>query len=112
MLKADVAANLTRGDLTLDELAARHGISPQYVRALFRAEGTTFTDFLRNERLKHAYRRLTDPRFAASNISAIALESGFNDLSYFNRSFRRRYGMTPSEARAALRLAAHRPEQV
>lgn len=112
ILKADVAANLTSGDLTLDALAARHGISPQYVRALFHAEGTTFTDFVRNERLKHAYRRLTDPRFAAWSISAIALESGFNDLSYFNRTFRRRYGMTPSQVRAVLRPAAQRAEQV
>ncbi|RVC16943.1 AraC family transcriptional regulator, partial [Mesorhizobium sp. M7A.F.Ca.AU.002.02.1.1] len=26
---------------------------------------------------------------------------GFNDLSYFNRAFRRRYGATPSDVRAA-----------
>jgi hypothetical protein len=28
---------------------------------------------------------------------------GFNDLSYFNRIFRRRYGMTPSDAREEAR---------
>jgi AraC-like DNA-binding protein len=28
---------------------------------------------------------------------------GFGDLSYFNRTFRRRYGMTPTEARRRTR---------
>jgi len=32
-------------------------------------------------------------------ISDIAFDCGFNDLSYFNRSFRRRFGLTPSAAR-------------
>jgi AraC-like DNA-binding protein len=32
-------------------------------------------------------------------ISDIAFECGFNDLSYFNRSFRRRFGLTPTAAR-------------
>jgi AraC-like DNA-binding protein len=32
-------------------------------------------------------------------ISTIAFELGFNDLSYFNRTFRRRYSATPSEIR-------------
>jgi AraC-like DNA-binding protein len=32
-------------------------------------------------------------------ISEIAFDCGFNDLSYFNRCFRRRFGLTPSAAR-------------
>ena len=32
-------------------------------------------------------------------ISEIAYEVGFNDLSYFNRAFRRRFGHSPGEAR-------------
>ena len=48
-----------------------------------------------------AHRMLTDPRYVARSISAIAFEAGFGDLSYFNRTFRRRYGATPSDVRAA-----------
>jgi AraC-like DNA-binding protein len=33
-------------------------------------------------------------------ISDIAFDCGFNDLSYFNRCFRRRFGLTPTAARA------------
>jgi AraC-like DNA-binding protein len=35
----------------------------------------------------------------ATAISEIAFDVGFADLSHFNRAFRRRYGMTPSEVR-------------
>ncbi|RUX33774.1 helix-turn-helix domain-containing protein, partial [Mesorhizobium sp. M7A.F.Ca.CA.002.09.1.1] len=38
---------------------------------------------------------------AGRSITAIAYEAGFNDLSYFNRAFRRRYDATPSDVRAA-----------
>lgn len=100
VIKAEIAAQVTRSDLSMETIARRHGMSPQYVRSLFRAEGTTFTEFVRTERLKRAYRLLTDERRAEWNIGTIALECGFADLSYFNRLFRRRYGMTPSDVRA------------
>ena len=43
---------------------------------------------------------ITSRRFASEGISKIAFEVGFGDLSYFNRSFRRRFERTPREARA------------
>jgi len=44
---------------------------------------------------------IANPRLAHMAISAIAYEVGFNDLSYFNRTFRRRYDATPSDVRTA-----------
>jgi AraC-like DNA-binding protein len=44
---------------------------------------------------------LTDSRFAGRSISALAFDTGFGDLSYFNREFRHRYHATPSEVRRA-----------
>ncbi len=44
---------------------------------------------------------LCDPKWRHRKIADIAAEAGFNDLSYFNRAFRRRYGATPSDLRAA-----------
>ena len=61
----------------------------------------TFSQFVIEQRLARAHRMLTDPRHAGSTVIAIALASGFGDLSHFHRSFRRRYGATPSDVRAA-----------
>jgi AraC-like DNA-binding protein len=98
-VKADVVAHLSDQALSLHEIATRQGISSVYVRKLFADEGTSFTDFVLAERLARAHRRLVDPRFARRTVSDIAFACGFGDLSYFNRAFRRRYGMTPSNAR-------------
>ena len=51
-------------------------------------------------RLQHAYRLLTHWRHRQRKVIDIAFTAGFTDLSYFNRSFRARFGMTPSDARA------------
>jgi len=40
---------------------------------------------------------LRSPRYAGWSIAGIAFEAGFKDLSHFNRRFRRRCGVTPSE---------------
>jgi AraC-like DNA-binding protein len=42
--------------------AARHGISPRYIRSLFALEQITFTDYLLRKRLMLVRRRLLDPR--------------------------------------------------
>ena len=45
---------------------------------------------------------LISPRYATWSIAVIALEAGFGDLSHFNRRFKRRYLMTPSDMRQLL----------
>jgi AraC-like DNA-binding protein len=75
----------------------------RYVQRLFETEGVTFTDFVLDARLAQAHRMLTNDRFANLKISAVACEAGFGDPSYFNRTFRRRYGATPSEVRTQAR---------
>ena len=102
-IKADVSARPGDPDLNIGAVAARHGVTPRHVQRLFEGEGTTFSQFLLNQRLARAHRMLNDTRFAARTIGTIAFEAGFGDLSHFNRAFRRRFGEAPSEARAAAR---------
>jgi AraC-like DNA-binding protein len=100
-IKADIRSNLVDCELRLTGVAVRLGVTPRYIDKLFESEGTTYTEFVLGERLAHAHRTLTEPRFAGKTISSVAYDAGFGDLSYFNRVFRRRYGATPSEVRAA-----------
>jgi AraC-like DNA-binding protein len=84
-------------------LATRHRISVRYIQRLFEYEGTTFSQFVRDQRLVQVHRMLADPRHVHRPISTIAYDVGFGDLSTFNREFRRRFGATPSDVRAAER---------
>ena len=98
-VKADIAANLTAGDLSVIAVALRQRVTPRYIHMLFDSEGTTFSQLVLAERLARAHRLLLDPRHAQQSIAAIAYASGFGDLSHFNHAFRCRYGATPSEVR-------------
>jgi AraC-like DNA-binding protein len=102
-IRADIAAHLANPGLSVVSVARRQRVTPRYVQLLFESEGTTFSQFLLEQRLVRARRMLDDPRYVHWNISAIAYEAGFGDLSHFNRSFRRRYGEPPSLVRGASR---------
>jgi AraC-like DNA-binding protein len=97
-LRRDIRKNLTQPQLSVSALATRHRISTSYIRKLFDSMGTTFTDFVLEQRLARAHRMLSDPR-SEQPIGAIAFQCGFGDLSYFNRTFRKQYGLTPSDVR-------------
>lgn len=106
---ADIKSHLGDGGLSVAEVARREGLSPRYVQKLFETTRFTFSSFVREQRLMHAHRLLSDPEVAHGRIAAIAFDVGFGDLSYFNRAFRQRYGTTPGEIRRpALRAARQR----
>jgi AraC-like DNA-binding protein len=99
-LKADIRKNIS-GDVTAAALAARHRVTPRYVHMLLESEGITLSRFVLRTRLARVHRMLADPQYDHFTIGAVAFEVGFNDLSTFNRAFRRHYGATPSDVRAA-----------
>lgn len=99
-VKADIKKNFASRGLSIEVLSARHRVTPRYIQRLFEEEGTSFTEFVLGQRLHHAHRLLTHPGFADRTVSAIAFDSGFGDLSYFNRVFRQAFGATPSDVRA------------
>jgi AraC-like DNA-binding protein len=84
-------------DFSAHKLAAAAGLSERYVNELLYEAGASFTTRLTELRLRKAADLLT--RAGGGRISDIAFDCGFNDLSYFNRCFRRRFGLTPSAAR-------------
>lgn len=102
-IKSDILAALGDSELSTEAIAARHGISPRYVRKLFEQDGSSFSGFVLVERLAKAHRMLVDRHFGHLNIAQVAHESGFGDVSYFNRAFRRHFGNRPSDVREAAR---------
>ena len=94
-----IDANLVNPALSLPLVAALNAISERYVQLLFEDEGTNFTEVVLEKRLRLAFRLLTSPLHRFRRISDIAYSAGFVDLTHFNRSFRRRFGCTPSDVR-------------
>jgi AraC-like DNA-binding protein len=99
LAKSYVAAHSHRRDISVTAVASSLGVTPRYVQRLFEADGTTFSEFLTGQRLARAHRLLCEPGSGHHAISTIAYDVGFGDLSYFNRRFRRLYGLTPREVR-------------
>ncbi|WP_319226270.1 AraC family transcriptional regulator [Draconibacterium orientale] len=60
-----------------------------------------FSDYLNDLRIGHASRLLIETE---KNISEVCFESGFNNISNFNRSFKAQKGCTPSEFRSQQKL--------
>src|SRR5262249_41862311 len=58
-----------------------------------------FNDFLHAYRLPEAAQSLRDPAAARVPVLTIALESGYGSIGPFNRAFRSRFGMTPTQYR-------------
>ena len=79
--------------LPLDCLAKSAGLSPyHFLRTFTLLTGTTPHQFALRARLRAAAVRLTSTR---ERVIDVALDSGFGDVSNFNRTFRAEFGMTP-----------------
>jgi AraC family transcriptional regulator len=83
----------------LQDLAAVAGMSKyHFLRTFRRLTGVTPHQYLLSARMRRAALGLASSR---RPVLAIALDSGFGDLSTFNRRFRATFGATPSQYRAS-----------
>mgnify|MGYP006290688327 CR=1 FL=1 len=86
--------------LTLGELAKRISLTEKRLSDLLnRHLDTTFYDFVNDYRLETFKEKLTDPSFSNFTLLALAFESGFKSKTSFNRVFKQKTGMSPSEYR-------------
>ena len=84
--------------LSLKELSRIYHKNEKYLGRLFKSEtGQTFHEYCNGLRLKKAEKLLTH---TSERVINVALECGFNNVSYFNRVFHQKHGMTPTEYRA------------
>jgi AraC-like DNA-binding protein len=85
-------------ELTLAELAHRLRTNTSLLSHVINTGcGQNFNDFVNGYRVAEAERKLQNPRLTHYSLVGIALESGFNSKSTFNRVFKKLTGRTPGE---------------
>jgi AraC-like DNA-binding protein len=100
LARAEIGKRLSEPMLNGERIARAIDVSERYLQRLFEENGTTVTAHILDERLKLARAVLADRARDTESIAAIAYACGFSDVTHFNRSFRRKYGETPSSVRA------------
>jgi signal transduction histidine kinase/ligand-binding sensor domain-containing protein/DNA-binding response OmpR family regulator len=94
-----VENSISDSDLDIESFAGKVGVSRmQLYRKLHALTNMTVKEFIRSIRLKRAAQLLVQQKM---NISEVAYEVGFKDLSHFRKCFRREYGMSAKEYIAA-----------
>ena len=84
-------------EIRLNTLADIAGMSPSAFSRFFKLHtGRNLSEYIIEMRLGYASRMLVD---TAKSIAEISFQSGFNNLSNFNRIFKKKKGCSPSEFR-------------
>lgn len=86
-----------KNPITLADLAKLVNLSETGMSRIFRnVTGMSCIDYVIDYRLSRAMSML---RFSDKSIIEIAYDTGFNNISYFNRTFKKHFNQTPSECR-------------
>jgi len=100
LILSGIESNFDDPQFNTRALAASIGLSPRYTQELLNETGRTFSERVLELRLQKALSMLSNPLFADMKVSQIAFACGFNDVSHFNHSFRRRFGASPTQYRS------------
>lgn len=85
-------------NISLNHLSKyKYYVNPSYLSRLFKDQtGVSFSSYLLDFRLKKAYQMLKDTNISISDIASV---TGFNDVSYFIKAFKKNYNLTPGKVR-------------
>jgi len=90
-----VLENIADPDLNVEKLSADLAVSRRQLhRKMVAITGDSPNRFIRTVRLNRAAELLKNK---SGNVTEIAYEVGFNNLSYFAKSFKEEFGILPSE---------------
>ena len=88
-------------EVSLDEVAKEVNMTvPAFCRYFKRLTNKTFTQFVNEYRVAHACQLLADESLTISNIG---FESGYNNISHFNKQFKNITNTSPGEYRKSLK---------
>ncbi len=99
-----------RKKITMNEICNHVGFSKYYVCHMFKsATGRSVMEYVLNLRCSYARHLLETGEY---NISESARQSGFSDVSYFAKMFKRQIGRLPSEIRVESLTERRRVEEI
>lgn len=99
MIDILIDRHLTDANLSAKWLATRIGVSIRTLQQDFQGMGVTCTTVIRDKRLrlaKEKIEQIKDHR-GGKTIAEVAYSTGFNDISYFNRSFKELFDCAPTD---------------
>jgi len=100
-IRNDIEANLSDSAFTVEDYLKTLPLSSDYVRKLFKREtGLSPHDYLKNARMERAAQLLASGqtnRYSFYTVAQIADLCGFNDAMYFSKTFKRYFGVAPSD---------------
>lgn len=83
--------------MTAEKVAASCNLSASHFRSIFKKDiGMTLPEYINLTRLSSAAHLI---QTTDKSISAIAIESGYTEIPYFHRLFKKSFGMSPKEMR-------------
>jgi AraC-like DNA-binding protein len=101
LMKDFIEQHLSDLQLSPSFIARRFGYTKSHIHQLFKAEHESISHYILRRRLQEAAKALGDDAFRTRTISEIAFHWGFNSLTHFGRTFKLRFGITPTEFRQA-----------
>jgi two-component system, response regulator YesN len=100
-----IESSLEQNEFSLDDVAGRLFISPNYLRSLFKQQvGESFVEYLTRRRMEKARILLDD---VTLKVHRIAEAVGYDDQHYFSICFKKYYGLTPTDYREAKGFVDH-----
>lgn len=99
-IACEIERNFDNCAFTTESVAKKVGLSRRYINEILYETGTTFSERVLELRLQKARSMLSDARHDTTKVSEIAFVCGFNEVSYFNRRFRARFGCSPTQYRS------------
>jgi len=98
-VKAWIEEHLTDPNLSLEKIAKSNGISLRHLHYLFRLTDMSASEWIWDRRLQRCYDVLTRPELNNLSVTEVAYRLGFNSSSHFSTTFRRKFGIRPSDVR-------------
>lgn len=99
MVEVLIDRHLTEPELGVKWLAGKLGVAPRTLQEDFQSLGVTCTALIRDKRLRLVREKIAAAKDVRSSqtIAELAYAAGFNDISYFNRSFKELFDCAPSD---------------